>query len=160
QECSIARLAGVASNVHLFDSDGVSLRHDVGHAVLHAYSYSRLDETSARWHPIAKGRASQSTVLGWLRFGVRRAFFSYIANKGDLEGIFGGNFFAWFRAAGALSFVWNLWVVIEMVRKRDPIYDKIAGTAVLREAPVGRSKRRRRRLTMKLSGSLSEAHTQ
>jgi uncharacterized RDD family membrane protein YckC len=64
-------------------------------------------------------------------------FVSYIANKGDPEGTFGGNFFVWFGAAGVVGTVWNLWVLIEIVRKRDPIYDKIAGTAVLREPRRG-----------------------
>jgi uncharacterized RDD family membrane protein YckC len=58
---------------------------------------------------------------------------STIVNEGDLESVFGGSFFAWFAAAAALGIVWNLWVVIEIARKRDPIYDRIAGTVVLRE---------------------------
>jgi uncharacterized RDD family membrane protein YckC len=57
-------------------------------------------------------------------------------NKGDLEGAFGGNFFVWFGAAGVLGQLWNLWILIDLVCKRDPIYDRIAGTAVLRETSM------------------------
>jgi uncharacterized RDD family membrane protein YckC len=59
-------------------------------------------------------------------------FVYVIAYRGDLEGIFGSNFFVWFGAAGVLGQVWNLWIFIDIVQKRDPIYDQIAGTAVLR----------------------------
>jgi hypothetical protein len=29
------------------------------------------------------------------------------------------------------AFVWFLWIIVDVVRKRDPIYDRIAGTAVV-----------------------------
>jgi hypothetical protein len=57
-----------------------------------------------------------------------------IVYRGDLEAFFGTNFFIWFAAAGVLDQVWNLWVLIDIIRKRDPVYDKIAGTAVLRSS--------------------------
>ena len=35
----------------------------------------------------------------------------------------------------ALGVAWFVWIAVSMVRKRDPIYDRIAGTAVLRASP-------------------------
>ena len=61
-----------------------------------------------------------------------------IVYRDDLEALFSTNFFIWFAAAGILGQVWNLWVFVDIVRKRDPIYDKIAGTAALRAADLDR----------------------
>ena len=33
----------------------------------------------------------------------------------------------------AVSFAWAAWIIADVVRKRDPIYDRLAGTAVLRK---------------------------
>lgn len=38
-------------------------------------------------------------------------------------------------AGTALSVAWFVWIAVSMVRKRDPIYDRIAGTAVLHASP-------------------------
>jgi hypothetical protein len=43
-----------------------------------------------------------------------------------------GNFFILLAVAAVLALAGCLWVLIQIVRKLDPIYDKIAGTAVLR----------------------------
>jgi uncharacterized RDD family membrane protein YckC len=39
---------------------------------------------------------------------------------------------AWLPGAGLLGIAWILWILIQGDRKIDPIYDRIAGTAVLR----------------------------
>jgi hypothetical protein len=60
-------------------------------------------------------------------FPMLALFLGYlIAYRGNLEAISASNFFAWFAVAGALSVAWNLWIFIDIVRKRDPIYDRIA----------------------------------
>jgi hypothetical protein len=55
-----------------------------------------------------------------------------IVSHGDLELLMEGNFFIWLAVAAVLALAGCLWVLIQIVRKLDPIYDKIAGTAVLR----------------------------
>jgi uncharacterized RDD family membrane protein YckC len=55
-----------------------------------------------------------------------------IVSHGDVELLMDGNFFIWFAVAAVLALAWCLWVLIQIVRKLDPIYDKIAGTAILR----------------------------
>jgi RDD family len=49
------------------------------------------------------------------------------------DAMFTGSFFQWFMYAGALGAVWVLVLVVQIARKTDPVYDRLAGTAVLRE---------------------------
>jgi uncharacterized RDD family membrane protein YckC len=49
-----------------------------------------------------------------------------------LEGLMSGGFFSWFMAAGLLGFAILVWIVVAVARKHDPVYDTIAGTAVVR----------------------------
>jgi hypothetical protein len=39
---------------------------------------------------------------------------------------------AWMPIGGIVAVAWCTWIVIQMVRKHDPIYDQIAGTAVIK----------------------------
>jgi uncharacterized RDD family membrane protein YckC len=55
-----------------------------------------------------------------------------IVSHGDWELLMEDSFFVWFWLAGIPVFAWHLWVLVQIVCKLDPIYDKIAGTAVLR----------------------------
>jgi uncharacterized RDD family membrane protein YckC len=55
-----------------------------------------------------------------------------VLSNGGPEGMMTGSFFTWFAAAGVLGMAWALWMFVDIVRKRDPIYDRLAGTAVLR----------------------------
>jgi uncharacterized RDD family membrane protein YckC len=48
------------------------------------------------------------------------------------EEMFSDSFLPWLFAADLLIAAYVLWVLVDVVRKRDPIYDRIAGTAVLR----------------------------
>lgn len=43
-----------------------------------------------------------------------------------------GTSLAVLAAAGIINLVWMMWIVISIVRRRDTIYDRIAGTAVIR----------------------------
>jgi hypothetical protein len=43
-----------------------------------------------------------------------------------------GDFFLWFAVAGTLTFAWMVYVFIYVGSKADPIYDRVAGTAVVR----------------------------
>jgi hypothetical protein len=55
-----------------------------------------------------------------------------IATDGSADAMFGQNFFLPFMFAGGLAFLWCLVLVIQIARKSDPIYDRLAGTAVIK----------------------------
>jgi hypothetical protein len=57
---------------------------------------------------------------------------SLIVSHGDWESLMEGSFFVWFSLAAILAVAWLVWIIVQVARKLDPIYDKIAGTAVLR----------------------------
>ena len=38
---------------------------------------------------------------------------------------------SWLPGAGLLGIAWCLWILIQGDRKVDPVYDRIAGTAIL-----------------------------
>jgi uncharacterized RDD family membrane protein YckC len=50
----------------------------------------------------------------------------------DLEATAASNIFTWLRVAAILTFVWIIFLCVPIVRKRDPLYDRVAGTAVVR----------------------------
>ena len=57
-----------------------------------------------------------------------------VAVGGSADAMFTGSFFTWFTVAGLLGVIWVLVLVIQIARKTDPVYDRLAGTAVVREA--------------------------
>ncbi|SEC88295.1 RDD family protein [Rhizobiales bacterium GAS188] len=48
------------------------------------------------------------------------------------EAMFSDSFTTWLFVADVLIAAYVLWILVDIVRKQDPIYDRIAGTAVLR----------------------------
>jgi uncharacterized RDD family membrane protein YckC len=61
-------------------------------------------------------------------FAVYFAF--YIADQGDLEAMAQSSLILWILLAGLLAVAWWIWILVSVLRKRDPIYDRLAGTAV------------------------------
>jgi hypothetical protein len=57
-----------------------------------------------------------------------------VAAGGSADAMFTGSFFQWFIYAGLLGAVWVLVLIVQIARKTDPVYDRLAGTAVVREA--------------------------
>ena len=55
-----------------------------------------------------------------------------IAVGGSADAMFTGEFFRWFGYAAVLGGIWALVLIIQVARKRDPVYDRLAGTAVVR----------------------------
>jgi uncharacterized RDD family membrane protein YckC len=62
----------------------------------------------------------------------------YVANRGDPDTTFSGSFFSWLAVAGVLAAAFYVWIFVHMVARRDPIYDQIAGTAVVHRDPQPR----------------------
>jgi hypothetical protein len=57
-----------------------------------------------------------------------------VAGGGNADAMFTGGFFLWFMYAGVPAAIWVVVLVIQIARKTDPVYDRLAGTAVVREA--------------------------
>ena len=51
---------------------------------------------------------------------------------GGADAMFTGQFFQWFAYAAAFGGLWVIVLVIQIARKTDPVYDRLAGTAVVR----------------------------
>jgi uncharacterized RDD family membrane protein YckC len=61
--------------------------------------------------------------------------YQFVTTGGTADAMFTATFFQWFMYAGLLGAIWTLVLVVQIARKTDPIYDRLAGTAVLREPP-------------------------
>lgn len=59
--------------------------------------------------------------------------YQYAVTGGSADAMFTGNFFRWFMYAGGLGVVWGVVLTFQIVRKSDPVYDRLAGTAVVRD---------------------------
>jgi hypothetical protein len=53
----------------------------------------------------------------------------------DVEATAASHVFTWLRIAGFLTVVWFVVICVQVARKSDPLYDRIAGTAVVRDVP-------------------------
>jgi len=58
--------------------------------------------------------------------------YQFAATNRDADAMFTGSFFRWFMCAGAVGMLWGVVLVIQVAMKKDPIYDRLAGTAVVR----------------------------
>jgi hypothetical protein len=59
--------------------------------------------------------------------------YQFIAKVGIADAMFTTTFFQWFIYAAALAALWIIALIFQIARKRDPIYDSLVGTAVLRD---------------------------
>jgi uncharacterized RDD family membrane protein YckC len=60
----------------------------------------------------------------------------YAAGAWNAEGFMSSGVYWSFTGAGLLGFAISLWIVIVIARKRDPVYDRFARTAVVRLNPA------------------------
>jgi RDD family len=67
-------------------------------------------------------------IAVWLVYAVRYG----LDIEAIIEAIAETDFFTWFIPAGLLAFGWLVFVSVQIAMKRDPLYDSIAGTAVVR----------------------------
>ena len=49
----------------------------------------------------------------------------------DLEALAESDFFIWLTLSGIVAFGWLVFICAQIAMKRDPLYDRIAGTAVI-----------------------------
>jgi uncharacterized RDD family membrane protein YckC len=89
-------------------------------------------------NPGASGVPLRKAIIRYLAMaiGFVPAFailiYQYAANGASADAMFTGNFFRWFMYAGGLGALWVVVLIIQIARKSDPVYDRLAGTAVLR----------------------------
>jgi hypothetical protein len=57
--------------------------------------------------------------------------YQYETQGGDADRIFTADFFHWYAYAAILGALWVIVLVVQIARKRDPVYDRLAGTAVV-----------------------------
>lgn len=58
--------------------------------------------------------------------------FQLVTQHGIADAMFTGEFFRWFAYAGLFGGLWTIVLIVQIARKTDPIYDRLAGTAVVR----------------------------
>ena len=51
----------------------------------------------------------------------------------NADAMFTDGFFQWFEIAALIGAAWAIVLIIQIARKTDPVYDRLAGTAVLRD---------------------------
>jgi hypothetical protein len=59
--------------------------------------------------------------------------YQYAVNSGGADAVFTGNFFRWFTYAGVFGLLWVVALIFQIATKKDPVYDRLAGTAVVRD---------------------------
>jgi uncharacterized RDD family membrane protein YckC len=52
-----------------------------------------------------------------------------VSGGGGADAIFTGSFFRWFMYAGAFGLLWVVVLIFQVATKKDPVYDRLAGTA-------------------------------
>ena len=62
------------------------------------------------------------------------------ASDGSADAMFTDRFFQWFIYAGLVALIWVVLLIVQVARKRDPVYDRLAGTAVVRERMIESAK--------------------
>ena len=71
-------------------------------------------------------------------FGV--LIYRYAISDGNADAFFTGDFFRWFMYAGLLGVLWVVVLIFQIVAKKDPVYDRLAGTAVVRDRGAERTR--------------------
>jgi RDD family len=67
-------------------------------------------------------------------------FYHRTATDGSADAVFTDRFFQWFIFAGLIGFIWCVLLIVQVARKRDPFYDRLAGTAVVRNRIIEQAK--------------------
>jgi hypothetical protein len=58
--------------------------------------------------------------------------YQYAAAGGSADAIFTGQFFQWFAYAALFGGLWTIVMIAQIALKTDPVYDRLAGTAVVK----------------------------
>jgi uncharacterized RDD family membrane protein YckC len=58
--------------------------------------------------------------------------YAYAAGGGSADAMFDASFFRWFSITAVLGALWGIVLIVQIAMKTDPVYDRLAGTAVLK----------------------------
>jgi RDD family len=89
-------------------------------------------------NPSAAGVPLSKTIVRYLAMMIGAVpalallIYQRIAVGGTADAMFTSSFFQWFGYAAVLGGLWALVLIIQVAMKRDPVYDRLAGTAVVR----------------------------
>jgi uncharacterized RDD family membrane protein YckC len=59
--------------------------------------------------------------------------YQYVVSRGVADAMFTADLFRWVGYTGGISALWMIVLIFQIARKSDPVYDRLAGTAVLRD---------------------------
>jgi uncharacterized RDD family membrane protein YckC len=89
-------------------------------------------------NPGAAGVPLRKTIVRYLAMMIGAApaiaifLYQRIAVGGTADEMFTSGFFQWIGYAAVFGAIWVLVLIVQVARKRDPVYDRLAGTAVVR----------------------------
>jgi hypothetical protein len=92
--------------------------------------------------PAAPGVALRKTIIRYLAMGIGAVpalavlIYPRIAVGGDADAMFTAGFFEWYAYAAGFGALWVIFLVVQIAMKKDPVYDRLAGTAVLKSAGI------------------------
>jgi len=90
-------------------------------------------------NPGASGVPLRKAIIRYLAMaiGAVPAFailiYRYAIYGGSADAVFTADFFQWFIYAAAFGALWVIVLILQIAMKKDPVYDRLAGTAVLRD---------------------------
>ncbi|PWK63528.1 RDD family protein [Aminobacter sp. AP02] len=85
--------------------------------------------------PLRKAVARQLAMMIGLIPAFVPAFWwgdPFFANGADISETLSTSYIATTAITGVIEIAWFIWIIVSVSKKRDPIYDRIAGTSVLR----------------------------
>ena len=59
--------------------------------------------------------------------------YQYATTGGTADAVFTASVFSWVMYTGAVAVLWLVVLIVQVAMKRDPVYDRLAGTAVVRD---------------------------
>jgi hypothetical protein len=80
------------------------------------------------------GKVALRYLAMWIGSVPAFAFWTYrkMTTDGSADAMFAGSFFEWFIGPALIGVAWYIWLVVQVARKKDPAYDRLAGTAAVR----------------------------
>ncbi len=89
-------------------------------------------DTAARGVPVHKAIFRYLAMLIGFVPMLAALFSRYLVAGDSADAMFTDSFFRWIAAAAVFGTLWSIVQIVQIVRKKDPPYDRLAGTAVVR----------------------------
>jgi hypothetical protein len=89
-------------------------------------------EPDKRGAPITKTIMRYLVMVIGLIPGLALLAYRWLTTDGSADAMFEGGFFQWLIYAVLVEAVWCIVLIVQIAQKKDPAYDRLAGTAVLK----------------------------